>query len=87
MDAAADIYHLGDGGFSSEDELDSSSPLLDLYTQEAKSRSVIKTMTPFSSREFERLWDLVSVDFSSGMTNGKGPNSTTTQCYTVFFFS
>ena len=34
-------------------------------------------MTPFTFREFEKLWDLVCVDFISGMTNGKRPNSTT----------
>ena len=77
MDAAASLYHLGDGGLSSEDELDSSCPLMDLYVQEAKSRTVVKTMSPFTFREFERLWDMVSVDFISGMTNGKGPNLTT----------
>ena len=34
-------------------------------------------MTPFTFQEFEKIWDLVGVDFMSGMTNGKGPNSTT----------
>ena len=52
-------------------------PLLDLYIQDYGNNSVVNVMTPFTFREFENLWDLVCVAFISGMTNGKGPNSTT----------
>ena len=77
MDAAADIYQDNGLYMSSDDELDSCSPLLDMFIQDYGQNSVVNVMTPFTFREFEKLWDMVSVPFISGMTNGKGPNSTT----------
>ena len=71
-----DLYNLNEGDFS-DDELDSASPLLDLYIQDSGGRGVVKTMTPFTFLEFERIWDQVGVDFMAGMTNGRGPTSTT----------
>ena len=59
MDAAADLF-LDNGNYlSSDDELDSCSPLIDLYIQDYGNNSVINVMTPFTFREFEKLWDLV----------------------------
>ena len=77
MDAAADLFLENGNYLSSDDELDSCSPLIDLYIQDYGNNSVINVMTPFTFRKFEKLWDLVCIDFISGMTNGKGPNSTT----------
>ena len=77
MDAAADIYFDNGHYQSSNDELDSCPPLLNLYIQDYKNNSVVNVMTSFTFLEFENLWDLVAVAFISGITNGKGPNSTT----------
>ena len=77
MDAAADLYIDNGHYLSSDDELNSFSPLLDLYIQDYGNNSVVNVMTPFTFRKFEKLWDLVCVEFISGMTNGKGTNSTT----------
>ena len=77
LDRASEVFQLKEADFADDDDLDSSSPILDLYLQESNNRKVVKMMTPFTFQEFERIWDLVGVDFMSGMTNGKGPNSTT----------
>ena len=60
-----------------DDDIDSSSPLMDMYIHQNGGNSIVKTMTPFNYREFKRLWDKVGVDFIVGMTNQKGPNTTT----------
>ena len=74
MNAAVNLFFDNDQYQLSDDELDSYSPLLDLYIQDYRNISVVNVMTPFTFREFEKLWDLVAVEFISGMTNLKGPN-------------
>ena len=65
MDAAADLYIDNGHYLSSDDELNSFSPLLDLYIQDYGNNSVVNVMTPFTFIKFEKLWDLVCVDFIS----------------------
>ena len=47
LERAADLYNLNEGDFS-DDELDSASPLLDLYIQDSGGRGVVKTMIAFN---------------------------------------
>ena len=75
LQRASQLYAEGD--LEEDDTLDSSCPLMDLYIQENLGNAVVKTMTPFSFNEFERLWDLVGVEFTSAWTNYRGPRSTT----------
>ena len=77
LDRASELFHLKEADFADDDDLDSSSPILDLYIQENNNRKVVQTMTSFTFQEFEKIWDFIGVDFMSCMTNGKGPNSTT----------
>ena len=87
MERVAELFTLTNTYFEDDDEKDSTAPLLDLYIQEnGGNNAVVKTMTPFSNRKFERLWDQVGVDFIVGMTNKKGPNSTTTPKDIFFWF-
>ena len=86
LDRAPEVFQLKEADFAADDDLDSSSPILDLYLQESNNRKVIKTMNSFTFQEFEKIWDLVGVDFMSGMTNGKGPNSTT-KSKDIFFIT
>ena len=39
---------------------------------------MVKTMTPFTFQEFERIWDEIAVEFCASLTGGRGPKSTTT---------
>ena len=60
LDRASEVFHLKEADFAKDDDLDSSSPILDLYLQESNNRKVIKTMNPFTYQEFEKIWDLVA---------------------------
>ena len=77
MDRYAETYQLRAGDFSDEEE-DSPCSLMDMFIQDMNGRSVVKTMTPFTSQMFDSLWDQVGVDFTVGMENCKGPGSKTT---------
>ena len=61
---------------SDNDEEDSPSPLIDLFAQEG-GRKMYKGFTPFSKSEYERLWDLICVDFCSRWSNASGPQCKT----------
>ena len=61
---------------SDNDEEDSSSPLIDLFAQEG-GRKRYKGFTPFSKSEYERLWDVIYVDFCSRWSNARGPQCKT----------
>ena len=77
MDRAAEEYQLKASDFEDETE-DSPCPIMDYFIQEGSGRGVVKTMTPFSFRLFDILWDQVGVEFTTGMANCKGPGSKTT---------
>ena len=66
MERFAETYQLRAGDFSDEEE-DSPCPLMDMFIQEMNGRSVVKTMTPFTSQMFDSLWDQVGVDFTVGI--------------------
>ena len=61
---------------SDNDEEDSPSPLIDLFAQEG-GRKMYKGFTPFSKSEYERLCDVMCVDFCAKWRNTRGPQCKT----------
>ena len=76
LDRALETY--GDKIDSDNDDLlDSDSPLIDLYVQQG-GQKIFRSMTPFSHKEFERIWDKIAVPFVVDWNRGRGPKSKTT---------
>lgn len=58
--------------------------LMDMFIQEINGRSVVKTMTSFTSQMLDALWDQVGVDITVRMANCKGAGSKTTPKDSLF---
>ena len=59
-----------------DNEVDTVSPVLDEFVSHGGNR-IYKAMSPFTKQEFESLWDMIHVDFSSAWSGGRGPQSKT----------
>ena len=62
MQQSAGTYLLREGDFL--DEEDPPCPLIDMLIKEGSGRSIVKTMTHFTSQMFNALWDQVGVDYT-----------------------
>ena len=71
LDRAFESY--GDKIDSDNDDLlDSDSPMIDLYVQQG-GQKIFRSMTPFSWKEFDRIWDKIAVLFIIDWNRGRGP--------------
>ena len=76
LQRAAEVY--GEAVTSNNEvDFDGDSPLIDLFVLDSGPK-MYKAMTPFTRKEFGRIWDKIGVSFCTEWNRGRGPKSKTT---------
>ena len=78
LDRAAEMFDRSDS--EDDDGMDNTSPILDEFVNH-DGNWIYKAMCSFTEEDFESLWDMLHVDFSSAWSSGRDPQSKTKPKY------